>query len=405
MNSHSNVTANWPKVRLEALSTVISKGTTPTSLGYSYCVSGVPFVRAEDVNGGAVNSTKVSFHISEDVHATLSRSRLQPGDLLITIAGTLGRVGYIPDDSPSMNCNQAVAFARLKPELIDIQYAVLVCKIQSIFESLTRLSVGGAIPNLNLQNIRSIEIPLPPLSEQKRIVAILNNQMEAVENAREAARDQLSASKALPPAYLREAFESEEAREWPKRKLGNILTLRNDVIHPKNNPTGEAVFVGLEHVESLTGRRTGALVLRKELLTGRKPQFYRGDIVYGYLRPYLNKLWIAEFDGLCSVDQYVYSIHGSVADTEFVAWFMRSPLFLKRAPINTSPGQLPRIRTDEVANVEINLPDLEKQQSVARSIRDRISSSIEMISNTSARIESLNFLSAALLKHAFNGHI
>ena len=96
-------------------------------------------------------------------------------------------------------------------------------------------------------------------------------------------------------------------------------------------------------------------------LTGRKPRFYEGDIVYGYLRPYLNKVWVAEFDGLCSVDQYVYKVDTIKADTVFIAWFLRSPVYLQRAPIKTTPGQLPRIRTEEVALVELNLPPLSEQ--------------------------------------------
>ena len=91
-------------------------------------------------------------------------------------------------------------------------------------------------------------------------------------------------------------------------RLGDLLRLRKDVVHPRNRPKGKSIFVGLEHVESGTGNRIGSAELEMDELTGRKPQFKMGDIVYGYLRPYLNKVWPAEFDGLCSVDQYVYEV-------------------------------------------------------------------------------------------------
>ena len=103
-------------------------------------------------------------------------------------------------------------------------------------------------------------------------------------------------------------------------------------------------------------------------LTGRKPRFYKDDIVYGYLRPYLNKVWIAEFDGLCSVDQYVYQVDTVKADTGFVAAYMLSPMCLAVAPIDTTPGQLPRIRTEEVASVETSLPSLVEQRRIMRII-------------------------------------
>jgi hypothetical protein len=69
--------------------------------------------------------------------------------------------------------------------------------------------------------------------------------------------------------------------------LGTVLRLRKDVVHPRDNPTGAGTFVGLEHVEPASGQRVGSFDIDLSKLTGRKPRFFRGDIVYGYLRPYL----------------------------------------------------------------------------------------------------------------------
>ena len=204
-------------------------------------------------------------------------------------------------------------------------------------------------------------VAIPPLDEQKRIVSILNDRMEVIAKARAATEAQLKAATALPAAYLRQIFDSPESQTWEMKRLGNIIERRTEIIHPKDEPTGQALFVGLEHVQSLSGKRLGSISIEMSKLTGRKPKFYRDDIVYGYLRPYLNKVWIAELDGLCSVDQYVYAVNTEIVNANFVAWFMRSPIYLSRAPIDFTPGQLPRIRSDEVASVEINLPDMTTQ--------------------------------------------
>src|SRR5712692_4427665 len=158
---------------------------------------------------------------------------------------------------------------------------------------------------------------------------------------------------------------SPRSAHWRSVRLGDLLQLRKDVVHPRDNPKGPAVFVGLEHIESGTGRRIGKVDVDMSHLTGRKPRFQRGDIVYGYLRPYLNMVWLAEFDGLCSVDQYVYAVRSDLADAEYLAWFMRSPVYLARAPIKATPGQLPRIRTEEVAAVILDLPPLPEQRRIA----------------------------------------
>lgn len=179
-------------------------------------------------------------------------------------------------------------------------------------------------------------------------------------------------------------------------RLGDVLRLRKEVVHPRDKPTGRATFVGLEHLEVGTGRRTGSLQLDLSHLTGRKPRFHKGDIVYGYLRPYLNKVWVAEFDGLCSVDQYVYQVDRSVAEPDFVAWFMRSPTYLTRAPVGAGPGQLPRIRLEEVAAVEMELPDLDQQRRQVKAIGEQMATVERARTAVGVRVEAAKALPSAL---------
>jgi type I restriction enzyme S subunit len=251
----------------------------------------------------------------------------------------------------------------------------------------------------------SLEIPLPPLAEQWRIAVVLREQMVVVERARRNAEAQLEAAQALPAAYLRAVFNGPEAQRWPRSRLGDLLDLRQEVVHPRDNPRGAATFVGLEHIESGTGIRTGAKPVEMSELTGRKPRFYKGDIVYGYLRPYLNKVWVAEFDGLCSVDQYIYSVDANKADTTFLSSFMRSPVFMQRAPITTTPGQLPRIRTEEVASVELNLPPLADQRRVAAQLAEKLAGAERLRRTLEDQLATVERLPAALLRQAFSGNL
>lgn len=148
------------------------------------------------------------------------------------------------------------------------------------------------------------------------------------------------------------------------RRLGDVIDFRNDIVHPRDNPRGTSVFVGLEHIERDTGIRIGSERINLQEMTGRRARFYAGDIVYGYLRPYLNKVWIAEFDGICSVDQYVFTVRTG-ASRSYVAHFLRSAEFLQTAPISSAPGQLPRIRSGEISATPIPFPSLDEQQRIA----------------------------------------
>lgn len=251
--------------------------------------------------------------------------------------------------------------------------------------------------------LERLQIPLPSLPEQQRITAKLREQMTAVEKARSAAQVSLEAADALPSAFLRTTFESSEAARWPTKRLGHVLVPHKEIIHPGDRKSGTATFVGLEHLESHTGRRIGSLPLDLARLTGRKPTFRRGQIVYGYLRPYLNKVWIAEFDGCSSVDQFAYEVRSELADPRFVAWFMRSPTYLRRSDVVTTTGQLPRIGTEQIAAVEIGLPSLDEQHAIAEDLDRRFATHQTLRKLLYEEAYSIERMPAACLRQAFAG--
>jgi type I restriction enzyme S subunit len=138
-------------------------------------------------------------------------------------------------------------------------------------------------------------------------------------------------------------------------------------------------------------------------LTGRKPTFRRGQIVYGYLRPYLNKVWIADFDGCSSVDQFAFAVRQDRADTNFIAAFILSETFLRRSEVVTTTGQLPRISTDEIAAVPIELPPISEQRRIAAELK--ASSAVVDAARLAAedRLAAAEALPAAYLREVFEG--
>ncbi len=191
-----------------------------------------------------------------------------------------------------------------------------------------------------------------------------------------------------------------QSTRWPTRKLGDVLVRHNEVIHPGDR-TGEATFVGLEHIEPNSGRRIGSLPIDLGTLTGRKPTFRCGQIVYGYLRPYLNKVWIAEFDGYSSVDQFAFDVSPELADTEFIAAFMRSETFLRRSSIVTTTGQLPRIGTEQIAAVPIELPPLDIQRRIASDLAGQLAAVDAARCAAEERVAAVEALHTAFLRVAF----
>jgi type I restriction enzyme S subunit len=151
----------------------VTKGTTPTTLGHDYVGAGIPFIRANNLVGAYVDPAKDVLFIDETTDDLLKRSRILPGDVLLSIAGTVGRASRVPDHSPAMNCNQAVCIIRCTSE-IDGDFLRYWLESQNAKAQIATSKVTGVISNLSLAEVKSLEIPLPPITEQRRIVAILD---------------------------------------------------------------------------------------------------------------------------------------------------------------------------------------------------------------------------------------
>lgn len=160
----------WAAANIEELSTFITKGTTPTSLGFNYKDRGIPFVRVENLSNGSIDRATIDKFIDDETDDALSRSRLQTGDLLFSIAGTIGRTALVTESDVPANTNQALAIIRGPSNVLSPKYLMFgLCShlAQQQAESEAR---GGSMNNISLGDVRAISLPIPPLAEQERIV-------------------------------------------------------------------------------------------------------------------------------------------------------------------------------------------------------------------------------------------
>lgn len=108
---------------------------------------------------------------NDEHESNLKRSKLEEGDLLISIAGTLGKVGFVKKSDLPMNTNQAIAFVRLQKNIFNNMFLKYSIESPSINSNLLSKTKATSIPNLTLEMISDCLIPLPSLAEQQRIVS------------------------------------------------------------------------------------------------------------------------------------------------------------------------------------------------------------------------------------------
>lgn len=169
----------WAWCRLGEICIKIGSGSTPRGGKNVYSFSGIPFLRSQNILDDGINLRDVAY-ISEDIHKSMSSTEVHPKDILLNITGaSLGRCALVSDTFPPANVSQHVTIIRLIDERLRfyIHKLLLSPMIQSMIW--TR-QVGMAREGLPKGTLQQFEIPLPPLDEQKRIVAALDELLPKV---------------------------------------------------------------------------------------------------------------------------------------------------------------------------------------------------------------------------------
>ena len=174
---------SWEWVRLSTISSIVTKGTTPRGGNVAFKDSGIGFLRAENVAGLDYLDKTNLIHIDDATHkGFLKRSILETNDILITIAGTLGRTALVRECDLPLNANQAVSIVRMvNSSIIDLLYIIYALNSPIIQKMLTTQKKITAIPNLTLEIISDCLIPFPPRSEQIRIVNVIKRYLPLID--------------------------------------------------------------------------------------------------------------------------------------------------------------------------------------------------------------------------------
>jgi len=157
-----SIPTDWQVTQLKDISEKISKGTTPRKKDVEGLDATVPFLKVKDItNNGNIKISALE-KIPNEVHKkALKRSILEENDLLYSIAGTIGRVAILPKELDNINCNQAVAFIRLKEKNRVLEYVHQWVQTRDIKAKIDSSIVQGVQANVSLGTLGDLEIVIP----------------------------------------------------------------------------------------------------------------------------------------------------------------------------------------------------------------------------------------------------
>jgi type I restriction enzyme S subunit len=182
--------------------------------------------------------------IPEVFHKKLKRSHLRPNDVLINLVGaSIGRCGIVPSSITDANINQAVAIIRLNYSLLP-SYLMHLLLSPQLQKKIHGGKVETARPNISLEDLRQLVVPVPPLAEQRRIVAEVERRLSVCDKMEATITESLQKAESLRQSILKKSFEGkllnkrelEEARNAPDWEPAEKLLER---IRQEKARTGE----------------------------------------------------------------------------------------------------------------------------------------------------------------------
>jgi type I restriction enzyme S subunit len=191
----------WEYYKLGELTTLITKGTTPTSLGGKFENSGINFIKIESLSSDGKFLLDKFAYIDEVTHNKLARSQLENEDILFSIAGALGRVAIISNDYLPANTNQALAIIRLRNKNI-IRYIYYFLNSDYVKKIIETESVQLAQANFSLGQLSDLDIVLPCIEEQTKIA----NFLSTIDQKIDVVSEQLEQAKLWKKGLLQQMF-------------------------------------------------------------------------------------------------------------------------------------------------------------------------------------------------------
>lgn len=356
-----------------------------------------PYITVRDLESDLIDFTNCKF-IGEEDYNSLVKNGCRPlkGDLLFSKDGTVGKVSLIDVDKEFVVLS-SLAIIRPKHDTIDSTFLKYALKNPDFLRTAIGKKTGVAIRRIILKNLKQIEICYPTrLSSQKSIVAILDRCFEAIDKAKANVERNLQNAKELFQSQLNQIF-NKNGDGCVEKKLGDVCEYVK-----KRNENTDLPYVGLEHIESNSGKFIGTL--NAHLVKSSTFHFNSKHILYGRLRPYLNKVLMPNFEGHCSTEIFPILVNESILREYLFYWFI-SGNTVKQIDATWTGTRMPRANMNQILQFTLPFPSIDVQQSIVDQLEELKAHTQSLEFNYRQELDALDELKKSILQKAFNGEL
>ncbi len=360
----------------------------------------------EQKNAIHKDCTLGSYYITKEKYDSLIGFAVQPYDIIVSCAGTIGETYVLPAGMQEGIINQALMLIRLFSKEIERFYLLYFDFI--LKDEAYRNSKGTAIKNIPpFDVLKNFFIPIPPIGEQKRILDEVDRLMSFVSTIETGTKNLHTAIKQAKFKILELAIHgklvSQDPNDEPASELLKRINPKAEIITdnghyqkvvPFKLPNGwswttlgsitnygscttsdvlqipdSAWVLELEDIEKDSAKILSIHTKKDREIKGVRRSFKKGEILYSKLRTYLNKVLVASQDGFCTTEIIPISV-SSVIDNIFLCHVLRSQYFLDYTSVCGYGVKMPRLSTKDAQNGLVPLPPRKEQLRIVSKIEE-----------------------------------
>ena len=337
-----------------------SSGTTPArALSDRYYRGGsVAWVKTMDLANTEIHET--SERVTDLALKETSLTVYPTGTVLVAMYGGFQQIGRTGILRTPAAVNQAITAIQSNADRLTPEYLLATLNYRvDYWRSVA--SSSRKDPNITGNDVRAFPIALPTVEEQQKIglalsdvdalLAGLDRLITKKRDLKQAAMQQLLTGQARLPGFL---------GTWDRVELGDVAAIRNTKVIAASMPS-DTPCVELESLSQGSGRLLGWTESR---VASTKYRFEKGDVLFGRLRAYLRKYWLATFDGICSTEIWPLVAHGERLTAEFLHLLVQTDKFVEAAGISYGT-HMPRSDWSVLRKLDVLLPPADEQAAIA----------------------------------------
>lgn len=357
--------------------------------------------------------------INQNTFNNLSSYEVIPGDICVSMMGTIGKCKVVPHNIHRGIMDSHLIKIRLNDnEMISEFFEYVYDKDNSpvCFTQMQYEKTGSIMDGLNTSIVKRIYLPTPPISEQHRIAAFLDSKCSEIDTLIENLRARMESVKEYKKAVITEAVTKglnkdakmkdsgvewigEIPEGWKVVRFKHIASIKSNLVQPDKYM--KYPQIAPDNIEKDTGRLLSHQTVEESGVISGNHLFYRGQILYSKIRPNLNKLTIAPFDGLCSADMYPIE---PKLPTLFMVYSMLSAYFVSQVSLIIQDRvKMPKINQEELGEIKVVVPSQQEMLTIADYLDSKCSEIDILLQNYENQITTLEEYKKSLIYEYVTG--